>query len=443
MKAFIQYLFLLTLCLGVFYCSGQEEYEGFSKKEMKVLLSKRDSLIKTRDIQIKAFEDLTTELNQQIIIKKDSIEILIENYKGLISEINDAQAKLTELRKEKLVLANEKAEQLKLYDKIKLNLDSQLLSRKSERDSLNHELSKLNKKIIDLENFLLVCNDQKAELLDSNKILGQSIDNLKFSNDSLEKEMRIVSPKAKGSSDDILNNMYFNKVYPNELHVNLEFSGVLISSLNGGENSNDSYEDDFNLDEYIRTSHTSNNYQWTRDYYSQGNWDSYDNDYRNPKWQVYYGGEYIPKSRLNISNMSGTQRTLNFKFDLLNGMMVKISNDYLEENTFLCKWNTDYYFGKKVVEWNLAHEIAGQMRDLFMRTFEINGEAYIALNNFQLLRLKNGFAPIQFDYNQRSKYCTFEGFSGNNKLLSRLKDENSQSAVLDPAYCIYLFKLVK
>ena len=83
------------------------------------------------------------------------------------------------------------------------------------------------------------------------------------------------------------------------------------------------------------------------------------------------------------------------------------------------------------------------MRDLFMRTFEINGEAYIALNNFQLLRLKSGFAPIQFDYNQKSEYYTFEGLSGNNKLLSRLKDENSQSAVLDPAYCIYLFKLVE
>jgi hypothetical protein len=237
--------------------------------------------------------------------------------------------------------------------------------------------------------------------------------------------------------------MYFNKVYPNELHANLEFSGVIISSLNGGENSNDSYKDDFNLDEYIRTSHTSNDYEWTRDYYSQGNWNSYDNDYRNPKWQVYYATEFIPKSRLNISNMSGTQRTLIFKFDLLNGMMIKIGNDHLEENTFLCQWKTDYYFGKRVVRWNLAHEKAGEMRDLFMRTFEINGEAYIALNNFQLLRLKSGFAPIQYDYNQKSEYYTFEGLSGNNKILTRLKDENSQSTVLDPAYCIYLFKLVK
>ena len=445
MKAFIQHILSLTFSLGVIFCFGQDEYEGFSKKEMRVLLLKRDSVIKSNQAQITRYEDLTKDLNLQMGIKRDSIDILIENYKSLISEINDLQAKLTALEKEKLLLANEKVEQIKLYDKIKQSLDAQLLSRKSERDSINNEMSILNKKIVQVENDLMDCSDKKSELLVSSKMLSKTIENLNLLNDSLEKEMRIVFPQSKGSSGDILNNMYFNQVYPNELHSSLEFSGVIITSLNGGGNTddNDSYRNAYNLDEYIVASHSPNDYDWNRDYYSKGNWSSYDNDYRNPKWQVYFATEFIPKSKLSITNMNGTSRSLNFKFDLLNGIMITLSNDNLEENTFLCQWKTDYYFGKRVVLWNLAHQKAGEMRDLFMRTFEINGEAYIALNNFQLLRLKSGFAPIQFDYNQKSEYYTFEGLSGNNKILTRLKDENSQSTVLDPAYCIYLFTLVK
>lgn len=445
MKAFIQHILSLTFSLGVIFCFGQDEYESFSKKEMRVLLQKRDSVIKSNQAQITRYEDLTKDLNLQMLSKRDSIEILIENYKSLISEINDLQAKLTALEKEKLLLANEKVEQIKLYDKIKQSLDAQLLSRKSERDSINNEMSILNKKIVQVENDLMDCSDKKSELLVSSKMLSKTIENLNLLNDSLEKEMRIVFPQSKGSSGDILNNMYFNQVYPNELHSSLEFSGVIITSLNGGGNTddNDSYRNAYNLDEYIVASHSPNDYDWNRDYYSKGNWSSYDNDYRNPKWQVYFATEFIPKSKLSITNMNGTSRSLNFKFDLLNGIMITLSNDNLEENTFLCQWKTDYYFGKRVVLWNLAHQKAGEMRDLFMRTFEINGEAYIALNNFQLLRLKSGFAPIKYNYDEKSEYYTFESLTGNNKILTRLKDDNSQSTALDPAYCIYLFKLVK
>jgi hypothetical protein len=429
--------------MAVLVCFSQVEYDGFSKKEMKVLLLKRDSIIKSQEIQIIAFKDLTANLNLKLKVKQDSIDALIENYKNMISEMNALQSNLSALKNEKLELVNQQKKQALDFANVKNELDKSIQSLQSEIYSRASEIDSLLFILNSTDRNLILCNKQKAELSDSINLLKKSNASLTFVNDSLHLAFNVGNSNSNRNSSDILNNMYFNKVYPNELHANLEFSGVIISSLNGGENSNDSYKDDFNLDEYIRTSHTSNDYEWTRDYYSQGNWNSYDNDYRNPKWQVYYATEFIPKSRLNISNMSGTQRTLSFKFDLLNGMMIKIGNDHLEENTFLCQWKTDYYFGKRVVLWNLAHEKAGEMRDLFMRTFEINGEAYIALNNFQLLRFKSGFAPIQYDYNQKSEYYTFEGLSGNNKILTRLKDENSQSAVLDPAYCIYLFKLVK
>jgi len=450
MKVFTKYILALIFSMAVLVCFSQVEYDGFSKKEMKVLLLKRDSIIKSQEIQITAFKDLTANLNLKLKIKQDSIDALIENYKSMISEMNALQSNLAVVKKEKLDLTkekvdllNEKSSQAKLHDNVKLSLEKQISNTLVRLDSLNDEFFKLNSQIVILENDLLECNNNKRELLVSTDLLNKSIVNLNLINDSLEKELKLESPKVKGNTSDVLNSVYYDNVYPKELHASLEFSGVIITSLNGGENANDSYRDDYNLDEYIRTSHSSNDYEWNRDYYSKGNWNSYDNDYRNPKWQVYFATEFIPKSKLSITNMSGTSRSLNFKFDLLNGMMITLSNDHLEENTFLCQWKTDYYFGKRVVLWNLAHEKAGEMRDLFMRTFEINGEAYIALNNFQLLRLKSGFAPIQNDYNQKSKYYTFEGLSGNNKILTRLKDENSQSTVLDPAYCIYLFKLVK
>ena len=450
MKVFKKYVLSLIFSIGVLVCFSQVEYDGFSKKEMKVLLLKRDSIIKTQEIQITAFKDLTANLNLKLKVKQDSIDALIENYKRLISEINDLQANLAIVRKEKLDLTkekvdllNERSSQAKLHDNVKLSLEKQISNTQVRADSLNNEIFKLNSQIEIFENDLLLCNNNKKDLLFSTDLLNKSIVNLNLLNDSLEKELKVVSPKVKGNTSDILNSVYYENIYPKELHASLEFSGVIITSLNGGENDNDSYRDDYNLDEYIRTSHTSNDYDWNRDYYSKGNWNSNDNDYRNPKWQVYFATEFIPKSKLSVTNMSGTSRSLNFKFDLLNGMMITLSNDNLEDNTFLCQWKTDYYFGKRVVIWNLAHQKAGEMRDLFLRTFEINGEAYIALNNFQLLRLKSGFAPIQYDYNQKSEYYTFEGLSGNNKILTRLKDENSQSTVLDPAYCIYLFKLVK
>ena len=429
--------------MGVLVCFSQVEYDGFSKKEMKVLLLKRDSIIKSQEIQIIAFKDLTANLNLKLKVKQDSIDALIENYKNMISEMNALQSNLSALKNEKLELANQQKKQALDFANVKNELDKSIQSLQSEIYSRASEIDSLLFILNSTDRNLILCNKQKAELSDSINLLKKSNASLTFVNDSLHLAFNVCNSNSNRNSSDILNNMYFNKVYPNELHANLEFSGVIISSLNGGENSNDSYKDDFNLDEYIRTSHTSNDYEWTRDYYSQGNWNSYDNDYRNPKWQVYFATEFIPKSKLTVTNMSGTSRSLNFKFDLLNGMMIKIGNDHLEENTFLCQWKTDYYFGKRVVLWNLAHEKAGEMRDLFMRTFEINGEAYLALNNFQLLRLKSGFSPIQYDYNQKSDYYTFEGLSGNNKILTRLKDENSQSTVLDPAYCIYLFKLVK
>jgi hypothetical protein len=429
--------------MAVLVCFSQVEYDGFSKKEMKVLLLKRDSIIKSQEIQIIAFKDLTANLNLKLKVKQDSIDALIENYKNMISEMNALQSNLSALKNEKLELANQQKKQALDFANVKNELDKSIQSLQSEIYSRASEIDSLLFILNSTDRNLILCNKQKAELSDSINLLKKSNASLTFVNDSLHLAFNVCNSNSNRNSSDILNNMYFNKVYPNELHANLEFSGVIISSLNGGENSNDSYKDDFNLDEYIRTSHTSNDYEWTRDYYSQGNWNSYDNDYRNPKWQVYFATEFIPKSKLTVTNMSGTSRSLNFKFDLLNGMMIKIGNDHLEENTFLCQWKTDYYFGKRVVLWNLAHEKAGEMRDLFMRTFEINGEAYLALNNFQLLRLKSGFSPIQYDYNQKSDYYTFEGLSGNNKILTRLKDENSQSTVLDPAYCIYLFKLVK
>jgi hypothetical protein len=443
MKVFTKYILTLIFSMGVLVCFSQVEYDGFSKKEMKVLLLKRDSIIKSQEIQIIAFKDLTANLNLKLKVKQDSIDALIENYKNMISEMNALQSNLSALKNEKLELANQQKKQALDFANVKNELDKSIQSLQSEIYSRASEIDSLLFILNSTDRNLILCNKQKAELSDSINLLKKSNASLTFVNDSLHLAFNVCNSNSNRNSSDILNNMYFNKVYPNELHANLEFSGVIISSLNGGENSNDSYKDDFNLDEYIRTSHTSNDYEWTRDYYSQGNWNSYDNDYRNPKWQVYFATEFIPKSKLTVTNMSGTSRSLNFKFDLLNGMMIKIGNDHLEENTFLCQWKTDYYFGKRVVLWNLAHEKAGEMRDLFMRTFEINGEAYLALNNFQLLRLKSGFSPIQYDYNQKSDYYTFEGLSGNNKILTRLKDENSQSTVLDPAYCIYLFKLVK
>ena len=439
----MKYIFVLLFSLGFLFCFSQEEYDGFSKKEMKGLLLKMDSIIKTQEIQITAFKDLTAKLNLKLKVKQDSIDALIENYKSLISETNALQSNLSVLKNEKLELVNQQKKQASDFADVKNELDRSIQSLQGEIYSRASEIDSLLFILNSTDRNLMLCNKQKVELSDSIDLIKKSNASLTFVNDSLNLLFNVGNSNSNRNSSDILNNMYFNKVYPNELHANLEFSGVVISSLNGGENSNDSYKDDFNLDEYIRTSHTSNDYEWTRDYYSQGNWNSYDNDYRNPKWQVYFATEFIPKSKLTVTNMSGTSRSLNFKFDLLNGMMIKIGNDYLEENTFLCQWKTDYYFGKRVVLWNLAHEKAGEMRDLFMRTFEINGEAYLALNNFQLLRLKSGFSPIQYDYNQKSDYYTFEGLSGNNKILTRLKDENSQSTVLDPAYCIYLFKLVK
>jgi len=415
--------------MGVLVCFSQEEYDGFSKKEMKVLLLKRDSIIKSQEIQITAFKDLTANLNLKLKVKQDSIDAL--------------QSNLSALKNEKSELLNEKSRQAKLHDSVKSSLEKQISKTQVRADSLNNEIFKLNSQIEIFQNDLLLCNNNKKDLLVSTDFLNKSIVNLNRLNDSLEREMKVVSPKVNGNTNDILNGLYYENVYPKELHASLEFSGVIITSLNGGDNDNDSYRDDYNLDEYIRTSHSSNDSEWNRDYYSQGNWNSYGDDYRNPKWQVYFATEFIPKSKLSVTNMSGTSRSLNFKFDLLEGMLIQLSNDNLEENSFLCQWDTSFSFGKKVVKWNLAHQKAGEMRDLFMRTFEINGEAYIALNNFQLLRLKSGFAPIQYDYNQKSEYYTFEGLSGNNKILTRLKDENSQSTVLDPAYCIYLFKLVK
>lgn len=436
MTVLTKYVLSLICSIGVLVCFSQVEYDGSSKKEMKVLLLKRDSIIKIQEIQIIAFKDLTANLNLKLKVKQDSVEALIENYKSLISETNDLRSNLLVLKNEKLEFVDQQKKQTSDFAHVKNELDRGILSLQGEIDSLLLILNSTNRN-------LMLCNIQKVELSDSIDLLKKSNASLTFVNDSLNLLSNVGNSNSNRNSTDVLNNMYYSKVYPNELHANLEFSGVILSSLNGGENSNDSYKDDFNLDEYIRISHTANSNAWTQDYYSQGNWNSYDNDYRNPKWQVYFATEFIPKSKLSITNMSGTSRSLNFKFDLLNGMMIKIGNDHLEENTFLCQWKTDYYFGKPVVLWNLAHEKAGEMRDLFMRTFEINGEAYIALNNFQLLRLKSGFSPIMYDYNEKSDYYTFEGLSGNNKILTRLKDKNSQSAVLDPAYCIYLFKLVK
>ena len=430
MKAFSQYILLLTFSLGVFFCLGQDEYEGFSKKEMRVLLMKSDSIIKSQQQQIFVYRDLTNELNTKISLKKDSIN----NYALRITQLNTDKSNLDRdvknLKKESSDL---------LADK------SVLSNRISD---LNSELKSNNERIQILEKAINTCNYESEILEKTRDSLSKSLARIELTLDTLKNSANygsiITGTNLNTSSNDILNKMYFKDEYPKEIHCNLEFSGVVVSSLNGGENGNDSYGEDYNLDEYIKASQSSNVHGfWNKDYYSEGNWNSYGDDYRNPKWQVFFAAEFIPKVKLSVTNMSGTPQSLNFKFDLLDNILIKLSNDYLEENSFLCQWNTYFSSGKKVVKWNLAHQKAGEMRDLFMRTFEINGEAYIALNNFQLLRLKSGFAPIQYDYSQKSQYYTFEGLSGNNKILTRLKDENSQSTVLDPAYCIYLFKLVK
>ena len=431
MKAFIQYILLLTFSLGVFFCLGQDEYERLSKKEMRVLLMKSDSITKSQQQQISVYRDLTNELNTKISLKKDSIN----NYALRITQLNTDKSNLDRNVK------NLKRESSDLL------ADKSVLSNRIS--DLNSELKSNNERIQILEKAINTCN-YESELLEKTKdSLSKSLVRIKLTLDTLNNSTNYGSIitgtnlNTNSNSNDILNKMYFKDEYPKEIHCNLEFSGVVVSSLNGGVNSNDNHRDAYNLDEFIRSSHSSYDNDWDRDYYSNGNWNSYDNDYRNPKWQVFYTSEFIPKSKLSITNMAGTARSLSLKFDLMNGMMITLSNEHLEENSFLCQWNSDYFFGKKVIQWNLAHQKAGEMRDLFVRSFEINGEAYIALNNFQLLRLKNGFAPIQFEYNEKSEYYTFEGLAGNNKILKRVKSENSESSVLDPAYCIYLFKLVK
>ena len=454
-EGFMKYIFALLFSLGFLFCFSQEEYDGFSKKEMKGLLLKRDSIIKTQEIQITAFKDLTAKLNLKLKVKQDSIDALIENYKSLISETNALQSNLSVLKNEKLELVNQQKKQASDFADVKNELDRSIQSLQGEIYSRASEIDSLLFILNSTDRNLMLCNKQKVELSDSIDLIKKSNASLTFVNDSLNLLFNVGNSNSNRNSSDILNKMYFKDEYPKEIHCNLEFSGVVVSSLNGGENGNDSYGEDYNLDEYIEASQSSNVHGfWNKDYYSEGNrnsygddsegnWNSYGDDYRNPKWQVFFAAEFIPKVKLSVTNMSGTPQSLNFKFDLLDNILIKLSNDYLEENSFLCQWNTYFSSGKKVVKWNLAHQKAGEMRDLFMRTFEINGEAYIALNNFQLLRLKSGFAPIQYDYSQKSQYYTFEGLSGNNKILTRLKDENSQSTVLDPAYCIYLFKLVK
>lgn len=426
MKAFIQYILLLTFSLGMFFCLGQDEYEGFSKKEMRLLLFKRDSIIKSNQNQISFYVDLTKDLNFKISNKKDSLAIFDLKIRRLNSEKNNLDQDVRRKEKEISDLVN---------DKNKLS---------TQISGLNSELKSNKERIQFLEKTLNTYENELGLLSETRDSLSKTLAQIEFTLDSLRGSNNGGFSFTKSDPNDILNNMYFRNVFPKEIHCDMELSGVVITSINGGVNPNDDYhQEGYNIDEYIRSSHNPDDYQWNEDFYAQQYWDAYSNDYRNPKWQVYFATEFIPISGLTISDMNGNPRPLNFKFDLFNGKMVSIKSEYLEENTFLCRWKTDYYFGKKVLEWNLAHEIAGQMRDLFLRTFEVNGESYIALNNFQLLRLKNGFAPVQLNYDEEKEYFTFESQPGNNKILTRLKTENSESAELDPAFCIYLFKLVK
>ena len=384
--------------MAVLVCFSQVEYDGFSKKEMRVLLLKRDSVIKSNQAQITRYEDLTKDLNLKISNKRDSLANFDLKIRNLNSEKNNLDENVRRLKKENSDLLNEK-------NKLSLQISS-----------LSSELKSNNERIQILEKAINSCNNELEIIGQTRDSLLNSLTKIELSIDSMNDFSKRGISFSKSDPNDILNNMYFRNVFPKEIHCDLKLSGVVITSINGGVNQNDEYEEVvYNIDEYIRSSHNPNDYQWNEDFYAQEFWDA--NDYRNPKWQVYFATEFIPISNLTISDMNGNPRSLDFKFDLFNGKMVSLKNDYLEDNTFLCRWKTDYYFGKRVIEWNLAHEIAGQMRDLFLRTFEINGESYVALNNFQLLRLKNGFAPLQLNYNdEKNEYFTFDSQPGNNKI---------------------------
>jgi hypothetical protein len=309
----------------------------------------------------------------------------------------------------------------------KNNLEQEMSRLKKENTVYNNELKENNRKINVLDTDLKICKREQDFLSVTADSLSKSLSRTELILDSLTKSLPVGFSLTTANSNDILNKMYFKNEFPDELHSSLEFSGIILSSLIGGVSRRDGISTKYNLDSFIEI--------------SSNDFNDEDHGFLNSEWRVFYPSEFIPKSRLKMTTLEGGKAELKLKFDLYQGELVTLSNEYLEKNSFLCTWKISDYYGKRVVDWNLAHNEAGKMRDMFFGTYEYNGEAYIALNNFQLLRLKNGFSPY-VQYLQGEHY-SFENEVGNNKILTRLKDENSQSAVLDPAYCIYLFKLVK
>jgi hypothetical protein len=371
-----------------------------SKKEMKALLFKRDSLIQHHENQISIYRDLTTDLNNKILLKKDSIVSYAVRINQLISE--------------------------------KHNLEQEKNKLKKENTDFNIEIKENNRKFNILDSGLTVCKLQFELLSASRDSLFHTLSRTELKLDSLTKSNSVVLSLQTANSNDILNKMYFDNEYPKELHARLEFSAVLITSLNGGGNSENS-DVTFNLDGYISASQNKTDSEWTPDYYMNQNGVYYDYDYRNPKWQVFFASDFVPASELKLTDMEGNLNQLDFKFDLIDEDILSLSNVNLEKNKYICNVKPMFFFGKQVLDWKLAHSEAGKMKDLFFRTFEMNGQAYIALNNFQLLNLKSGFAPMHIDYNGQSEYYTFDDLPGNNKILSRLKSINSEASVLDPA----------
>jgi uncharacterized small protein (DUF1192 family) len=336
---------------------------------------------------------LTIDLNNKILLKKDSIVSYTVRINQLISEKNNLDLEVKRLKKE----------------------NSELVGIKNE---MNLQITLLNTEIGHLK------AEKKTSVLKLDS-LSDLLGTMSLVIDSLEKEKN-QNITLGVNSDDILNKIYFENDIPSDLRCKIEFEGVVLTSLVGRKYYQDT---SLGLDNYIRLSHGVIEYdQWNRKL-----------SYEDLDWKVFYPSEFIPKSKLEIySTGNGALEDLSFELNLIQKELVTIKNDLFEKDSFLSSWTNTTFNGKKIVEWNLAHGVTDETDDLILRIFEIESEAYLALTNFQLMRLNNGFCSWEYDSGQPLK-C----LQNQSKTLKRLKDQNSESLVLDPAYCIYLFKLVK
>jgi hypothetical protein len=393
MHCYHRFLLLVILLLSGEKIFCQTDYESMSKKEMKALLFKKDSLIQHHENQISIYKDLTIDLNNKILLKKDSIVSYTVRINQLISEKNNLDLEVKRLKKE----------------------NSELVGIKNE---MNLQITLLNTEIGHLK------AEKKTSVLKLDS-LSDLLGTMSLVIDSLEKEKN-QNITLGVNSDDILNKIYFENDIPSDLRCKIEFEGVVLTSLVGRKYYQDT---SLGLDNYIRLSHGVIEYdQWNRKL-----------SYEDLDWKVFYPSEFIPKSKLEIySTGNGALEDLSFELNLIQKELVTIKNDLFEKDSFLSSWTNTTFNGKKIVEWNLAHGVTDETDDLILRIFEIESEAYLALTNFQLMRLNNGFCSWEYDSGQPLK-C----LQNQSKTLKRLKDQNSESLVLDPAYCIYLFKLVK